>query len=558
MKKLLSIALCLLLSLSLFIAGCSQTTDTDSQSNNTDQEQQGTTNNEEAQSLMTEPGTFPIVNEKITLTFFTGQNPAIEDYKTNEATKYMEELTNVYIDWVVSPEPAQTKNLMLASGDYPDVFFNAGVTPIEEMRYGSQGIFITLNDLIDQYGFNIRNRLFAELPIAEKIITTPDGSIYGIPRVADGYHMSWRNKMWINTTWLNNLGLEAPTNTEEFYQVLKAFKEDDPNGSGKQDTIPLTGLGSDGWNSPVPFIMSAFITDDGASQGARRTIMKDGQVDSIANKPEFREGLRYLHMLYSEGLLDIETFTQDRETQTSKGEAGILGAVSANAPHMFTSIGGEATRSFDVLPPIEGPNGLKSTAYFSPDIHRGYFIITDKCEYPEVALRWVDHLFGEEGAWKVNQGREGVGYRKAEPGEIGVDGNPAIFASIISRGEMQNEFWTDPPGYVNRDYYFGAVAAEDIYSQAGFQRRFIEATFLYEGYEPKESFPDKIYIKMDYIDEVAELETLITGYVNESIARFIIGDLDIENEWDKYVNTLEGMGLERYLEILQQSYVAGR
>ncbi len=33
----------------------------------------------------------------------------------------------------------------------------------------------------------------------------------------------------INRTWLNTLGLEMPTTTEEFRNVLIAFRDQDPN-----------------------------------------------------------------------------------------------------------------------------------------------------------------------------------------------------------------------------------------------------------------------------------------------------------------------------------------
>ena len=52
-------------------------------------------------------------------------------------------------------------------------------------------------------------------------------------------------KIWINQTWLDNLGLDVPTTTEELYTVLKAFKENDPNGNGIQDEYPL--VGGTGW-----------------------------------------------------------------------------------------------------------------------------------------------------------------------------------------------------------------------------------------------------------------------------------------------------------------------
>ena len=48
-------------------------------------------------------------------------------------------------------------------------------------------------------------------------------------------------KLWFNYDWLEKLGLEEPQTTEELYEVLKAFKTQDPNGNGKANEIPLTG-----------------------------------------------------------------------------------------------------------------------------------------------------------------------------------------------------------------------------------------------------------------------------------------------------------------------------
>ena len=55
--------------------------------------------------------------------------------------------------------------------------------------------------------------------------TTPDGNMYSLQSHNPAVHTTMPYKMWINTVWLDNLGLEMPTTTEEFYEVLKAFKE---------------------------------------------------------------------------------------------------------------------------------------------------------------------------------------------------------------------------------------------------------------------------------------------------------------------------------------------
>ena len=56
------------------------------------------------------------------------------------------------------------------------------------------------------------------------------------------------------------------------------------------------------------------------------------------------------------------------------------------------------------------------------------------------------------------------------------------------------------------------------------------------------------------ISEMAQLMTNINTYVEESIAKFIIGDLKIDSDWDKYLTELNKLGLPRYLEIIQTTY----
>lgn len=197
-------------------------------------------------------GMFPLAEEQTTLRVAIRGQAQVEDYNTNAFTQWYEDQTNVQVEWVVLPanddEALQKLNLMLSSGDIPDVimgFYN--ITPALLQLYGQQGIFLPLNDLIEQHGTNVKNA-FAQYPLAQQAITAPDGQIYGLPEINDCYHCSVAQKLWIYQPWLDALGLDVPTTTEEYYQVLKAFKEQDPNGNGQADEVPLSAA-TDGWNT---------------------------------------------------------------------------------------------------------------------------------------------------------------------------------------------------------------------------------------------------------------------------------------------------------------------
>ena len=194
------------------------------------------------------------------LTVFAAKPATVEDLDTNLFTKELEELTNVHITWQTCTEDGldEKRNILFASGDYPDVLLSAGITKEEQMMYGEQGVLIPLNDLIDKYSVEFK-KLLEEIDWLRPAITAPDGNIYALPQINEAYHVTMGQKLWINTTWLEKLNLDMPTTTEEFEEVLKAFKTQDPNGNGVADEIPLSGAIT-GWNTGVEdFLLNAFI-----------------------------------------------------------------------------------------------------------------------------------------------------------------------------------------------------------------------------------------------------------------------------------------------------------
>src|SRR5690606_29174263 len=108
----------------------------------------------------------------------------IEDFETNEFTKWFEEKTNVHIDWEIAPAKngKEKLNLVMTSGDYPDVILNMNVTPTEQLIYGQQGIYLALNDYIEKYGTETK-KMFSNFPKIKKAITAPGGKIYALPRI---------------------------------------------------------------------------------------------------------------------------------------------------------------------------------------------------------------------------------------------------------------------------------------------------------------------------------------------------------------------------------------
>jgi putative aldouronate transport system substrate-binding protein len=506
-------------------------------------------------SKVNPPGQFPVVNDKITLKVAIKGNSLIEDLNTNGYTKRLENKTNIHVDWTVLDEKnyQEQLNLLLASGSLPDVIMNLDVSPEQQMIYGEQGTFVSFTELIEKYGENTK-KIFKDMPEAKSAITAPGNKIYSLPYINECYHCSLDFKMYVYKPWLDKLGLKEPTTPDEFYNMLKAFKDKDPNGNGKPDEIPL--IGSTATKSQIDvFLMNSFIYDD----GFKRMFVKDGKIDVAYNKPEWKEGLKFLNKMYKDGLLDKQSFTLDKSGLKKIAEnpdLAVGGAIPAHSPSDITIVEGKSGRWLEYQPiaPLKGPNGVQKVTWLAYDkIGQGEFIMTNANKYPEATMRWADTMYEFEAQLYSNFGIEDSSWEKAKPGDLGRDGNPAIYRLLIPFGRVQNESWAQYGlNYrTDKDYYAGQA----VLKQPDKEKMYYDITKKnYEPYKPNinEIVPPLFFPPTD-AQLLADLDKTINDYVKTSIARFVTGDLDIDKEWNNYVQTLDKMNLKTYIGIYQKA-----
>ncbi|MFD2114565.1 extracellular solute-binding protein [Paenibacillus yanchengensis] len=511
-------------------------------------------------------GEFPIAKEQITLKMFAPQYASIENMETNLFTKWVEEKTNIKLQWDLAPDSAlnDRKNLMLASGDYPEVIWNGSLTKEEQMKYGAQGVFIPLNDLIDKYAPNVKKAM-EDIPYLKGSITAPDGNIYAIPQVNECYHCDNALKLWINKAWLDKLEMDIPTTTEEFFEVMKAFKEKDPNGNNKQDEIPLTGSDEMWVGNVSAFLMNSFILDDYTEKN-KGTFLRviDEKVDFVADKDEWRQGLEYLNKLYAEGLIDPAAFTQNadaiQQLANREGEnimGGLTTALLSYAYPMNDST--PRHKDYVVVPPLKGPNGVQQTLFFG-GITNSQFAITNKAtpEQQIAAIRLVDLMFTEEAITLQEHGPEGTGWRKAEEGELNINGEQAKYALIVDPNPppTHNNGW-EQIGPSLRTYEYRNSFAEleqDPLAPGGYGMRLHEASKLYEPFHSDNQYPNGVFIALEDAEMAAQIQITLVDYVKSNMAQFITGSKNIEKDWDGYVKGFEGMQLSQYLDIYQRAY----
>ena len=504
---------------------------------------------------------FPL-KESVKLSVFIPQNSDVVDLKDNVVFQDLQAATNIDFDLTAVPgqDASEKLNLLLASGEYPEVIMGTALSAQDLERYGVQeGILMPLNDLIDKYAPNIKAQL-EEHPNWKEDITCSDGNIYGIPTVDSGGvgHVNSPMKYWINQEWLDKLGLDMPETTEEFKEVLTAFKTQDPNGNGVADEIPLTGA-INSWNAdPYLFLLNAFGYFDMSFY-----YLKDDTIHSILDQDYMREGLRYMNDLYANGLIDPAAFTQDNSQLSAIGNnegVEILGVSGAGHVGMLFDINNvERYHKYAMMLPLKGPGGYQAIPYTtSVSLSGSNFTITNACEQPEVSIQIADLFSTEEWTVKGQVGVQGVEWDVADAGTFGMDGEtPARikFLQYQTPGQVVDAWWGTYRG-MEPDWKVAVQTDGDIMDPANFESRLYQETMRLKPYAADvDPIPTLLYSD-DESTAFTQYKTAVEDYAKIAIVEFINGKRDVERDWDSYLADLENLGYGKMIELIQKTYDA--
>ena len=487
----------------------------------------------------------PIVDEEIDMTIFANKPAQNEDNDWNDILiwNHYRDLTNINADWtLVNPDALDEKrNLALGSGELPDAFFLSQLTNSDILKYGEQGMFIPLNDLIDEYAPNL-TALMEEDPSIRKAMTFPDGNIYSLPALIEEDFLSLRlsARPWINEDWLDELGMDIPETTGEFYEYLKAVKELDPVGGGK--TVPYGGTDI---TELVQWLSGSFgVMNRGPSNTNIDLDPNDtNKARLYATTDEYRQLLEYIHKLYDEGLIEQSIFSIEWGQFLANASDNLYASMIFYDP--IELFGEDIGSQYNSVAALEGPEGHKDYNKLSSSVWvNDNFVITSENENPAAAVRWMDHFYGEEGAKLYYMGVEGETFEEKD-GEI-------VYKDHILNPEGDMTFeqalakeltWLGSiNGIIKADYFQGGESAPQS----------MEAAEKIEPFVPDEIWPRFTFTA----EENRILESTgadIDKYVEEMRDKFISGDEDL-SEWDEYVETIEKMGLDEMLEVYQNAY----
>jgi len=461
---------------------------------------------------------------------YDGDN-TYRDWSANLFFKRMEERTGVRFEFNQFKDQAswtKAKADMASDGaQLPDVLFKADLNRAEERALYEAGVLIDLKPLLAENCPDLY-RLLEEDPDIMAQVSLPGGQIVSLPYIT---RSPAQNFPWINVRWLSALRLDMPEDIAQLTETLRAFKQRDPNGNGRQDEIPLSFLGV----FDLKFLQHGF----GLVSNDYNIYAQDGQVVFAPRTEAYRKWLSWCTDAYKEGLLDQNGFyTSDTVRQvTSSTNTKVYGMLlNTSLNNLLPS---EWISDYKVLTPLSADGKKRYRSLFG-NIYTGTFAITKACAEPEKMLKWVNTLYKEDGALLASLGLLNVDYFIDGDGtwriSDAVRQNTAFSAeSLIASGNAV-------PGVSTEDFqarYTDKSIAGIVADAVSFN------TYCVLPF-PHYTLTDEEKAK------ITELQNALGAEIDLQTSRWILGEETCTDEsYQAFLNKLDSLGLPEFLRLWQ-------
>ncbi len=452
----------------------------------------------------------------------------------NIATHLIEEKTGVKVEWETYSN-AEQFNLMVVSQDYADMIWAS------TSAY-TGGVDKAVEDEVYVNGYPYLELMPNYVCILESDATiyrssvTDSHNLY-FTTVNSGSQGSFASTM-VRTDWLEECGLDIPVTYDDWYEMLVAFRDQ------KNASDPLHVLSTGAFTSLTAGYgtMAGFYAKNGTE--AVYGYIDDGMKDYVAMMQKwYAEDLVYHDYLNDTDPMSLMgLFTSGASGATDSGYFGYPGMMAGMLPG--------ATFAGAPIPKInvddENPHLMGNYNGITTDSN--IFITTAAVDrgVDELAAQWVDYRYSREGSIILDYGKEGVTYY------IGEDGYPMSSEALLSNVvegvtyEEAGSVWTDSAGGAAGRFYWILRTCDK-----GDDNTMKPLDVWLSSADATWNMPT-----VSMTTEEAELyrETYgdIETYVQENFTKFIIGEKSMD-EWDEYVATVEGMGIQDCIDCYQSA-----
>lgn len=507
-----------------------------------------------AASVSTTQGEEKTNGETVKLTALISKHSLTKDVNEMEWLRLLEEENGVDVEWQqITADWDQKKSVMFAGGDIPDILVKATVTT-DFATYN--GLFENLAPYIDAGKMPNVAKMFEDHPELRVLCADEKDGIYGIPN----YRSLWprtNRVLYINQTWLDNLGLQVPTTMDELEEVLIAFKNGDPNGNGDTtDEIPLDFSGF------PTFMLACFgVPMMNESDGY---FVEDGKVKNYRVDERYKTFMQWLQKLYGEGLINEEVITQDyskfQSLARGEGKTARVGVTLGweSGDRFGTEVADQYTPMPALKPHADSDESQVYWGYYSDNnsVNAATVALSANCKNKEAAVKFIDAFYAEDmGIQVLFGGMNDVDKCIQDNGDGTYTVLPPADSSIdAGTWKWTNSFADYSPYYIPDDMKDRLTMGEDM-QRVLEERKPLEAT-LDMMEEKCETYPSKfITYTTDENSDLAMAQANINNIVDQTYSAWLTEpSRNIEEEWDAYVQSVYDIGLTQNLEIRQAAY----
>lgn len=463
--------------------------------------------------------TVPAIAEEVpTLTMLIGgdNTPAEE----NDITRELEARLGIDLKITLVPgSDLNTKlNTMLAAGEEPDIYNCDAATLVELLEAGR---LANLEPYLAEY--------------APDMLASFGENLHAAPANKDGFYAFFKNingiikNFCFRTDWLEAVGMEVPTTTEELYNVLYAFTYNDPDGNGVNDTYGIAPSFEAFSTMECLFTTFGVPISTVKSFSDNSVLLEDGTVTTALKHPNFLEAITFINKLYKDGIMDPDFATITQMQAFERLWNGKVGAISFQAngvtnnwyPGRYTwEVPADPSEQF-TFARVNGNGGRKVyNSVTDPEL-----VVNAKCKYPEKALELINYMyFTPEGQELTYMGIEGKHFEWLD---------------------KENGKYQRLGEYVD-DVAHRATGAYCYNWAGGWTAENAETRLLNKTTQEAQAAENAVATEWPRISGVLETELEygadLGAIVKEAIANLIVTDGDIEAELAEYIARWENEG----------------
>lgn len=485
--------------------------------------------------------TYPLdTDETLTIAMMNYHYKAAGDAKDITDTPYWEawqEKTGVKLEMQVY-ETEDAFNLMLVGGEMPDIImFDPETYGGGQKQMIDDEVVSPLTwEEIDKWAPDLGATL-EKYDTERKLLTTSNGDIIGFPSITGSEKMLATNGLIVRGDWLEDLGMDVPTTPDEFLDMLRAFKTE----KGAEYPMALTS------HRMALVVSYGFFSSpyDLVTPGA---YVVDGEYHLGFYEPEFKQVLEFFHTMYEEGLINPDYQTLDQATvdgmlydgRTGVVQQSVISGLGTYVPAMKEN---NPDAKLIGIGSLLGPDG-EQAYYGAPEasLHSFKGMITTACENKELAMKFLNYNYTEEGQMFQQFGIEGESYEM-------IDGYPT-YTEVVTNNPDGRTMAQGLHQYCRAGAFWPYVSRLEYFEQSASLPEQQQAVEAWDANDRMAHVVPAVSVPDEYVDEYNKIVNETNTCYGETRAKFISGEKSLE-EFDDYLEQLKELGIERRIEIMQ-------